>query len=175
MKTKAKLAFKMLEQEIELLTKTEMQSSVGGSVYYGGSGYSGGSGYVGGSGPTDCVFQTMAYMSQRMGQNYSLEYIQFLYEQNFGSIANGVPLGNINSFLDYVFNIQVFDSCNSNGNVSSGNIFCFYNTGEIGNQHAVSLQSINQNNGTAQVYDAQAGINRTISLDSIYGSYSLSH
>lgn len=164
MKTKAKLAFEMLEQEIELLNNSEMQANVGGSYY-------------GGSGPTDCVFQTMAYMSQSMGQNYSLNFIQFLYEQNYGagSSVDGVPGENVQGFLDYVFNIQSFDACNSNGNVSSGNIFGFYNIGEMGNQHAVAIQSINQDAGTAYVYDAQAGVYRTISLNSIYNSYSLSY
>ncbi|MFV0565480.1 MAG: hypothetical protein ACK5NB_06590 [Flavobacteriaceae bacterium] len=168
---KAKLAFKMLEKEFETLNKTELQSFSGGN---GPTGHSGVTGYQ--DPGTDCVFQTMSYISNQLGCGHYTNFYDSLY--GAGSSGNGVGT-NLGEFILHNFSMSYTDTSASGmqNAINNGNeVFLVIRT-DSGTLHAVAFDSSTDGvtgiDGSTciQVWDEQMGECYSIDQsDIVYGT-----
>lgn len=163
---KAKLAFDLLEKEMEALSSVESNAFKGGYV----------------SGWSDCVIEAISFATGRPYDEVYSAYGAFMSSSTgthnsgywqYDLVTNGVTFDNAAAFAQYMGLTNVGDTPHgaSGYSVSGDQSVAFLNNGG-GNGHAIVLTG-NASSGQYYYYDPQSGVTGTISKTDprIIGTY----
>lgn len=163
-RSKAKMAFDLLEKEMDILYGHELRQFKGGGAWDPG---------------TDCVFKTMSHLSNKLGCGQSVNYFEDSYDNMYGSgsSGSGVQGPNLSEFVSSYFSKtgaggseSTMDAHHSMGR----EVMIVFQTAS-GTHHAVSYDPDNDSNSgnTVSVHDEQTGEDYSINSSQITTSYAV--